>query len=85
MDKKIKFLRLVYDNGWREPLHCYNQWWFPIDWLKGIDTTKTPLQANLSKCLYERLDTNFNIIGVYVDASDNYLMLGLCDILEYKC
>lgn len=84
MDKKIKFLKLVYENGWREPLHCFKQWWFPIEWLEDIDEVHAPIQANLAKCFYERLDNTFNIVGVYVDDPDRYLMITLNQILKYK-
>jgi hypothetical protein len=81
---KDKFLTLVYENGYREPLYCFKQWWFPIDWLEGIDETCAPIQANLAKCFYERLDKKFNIVGVYVDDPDRYLMTTLNDILKYN-
>lgn len=81
---KDKFLTLVYENGYREPLYCFKQWWFPIDWLEGIDEVNAPIQANLAKCFYERLDKKFNIVGVYVDDPDRYLMTTLNDILKYN-
>jgi hypothetical protein len=84
MDKKKKFLKLVYENGWRYPLYCFKQWWFPIDWLKNIDKSTAPIQANLAKCFYERLDNKYQIIGVYVDDPDRYLMININHILKYK-
>ena len=83
-EKKARFLSIVYENGYREPLRCFKQWWFPIDWLDNIDITTAPIQANLAKCFYERLDNAFNIVGVYVDDPDRYFMIRLNDILEKK-
>ena len=81
---KEKFLKIVYENGFREPLYCFKQFWFPIDYLNKIDITIAPIQANLAKCFYDRLETRSRIVGVYVDDPDRYIMMKLDNILKYS-
>ena len=72
-----KFLKLVCENGFREPLYCFKQFWFPIEYLNNIDITTAPIQANYAKCLYDRLETHSRIVGVYVDDDHHYIMMKL--------
>lgn len=81
---KEKFLKIVCENGFREPLYCFKQYWFPIDYLNKIDITIAPIQANLAKCLYDRLENRSRIVGVYVDDPDRYIMMKLDNILKYR-
>tara|TARA_R110000824_G_scaffold377105_1_gene568303 strand:- start:226 stop:492 length:267 start_codon:yes stop_codon:yes gene_type:complete len=81
---KEKFIKLVYANGFREPLYCFKQFWFPIQYLNNIDITTAPIQANLAKYLFDRLENQSHIVGVYVDDPDRYLMITLSNILKYK-
>ena len=83
-DKKDRFLSIVNENGHREVLKLFGLWWFPVDYLNKLDPTTAPYEACLAKCYYERLDTSYNVVGVYVDKNASYTMFRLSDILNYK-